>query len=485
MPDIKKIDRLPKGPPLLRKQQFPTVEINSNPVFTEPTNPSPSSHASVSLRELTPAQRLLYEDTLRNSHQVSAKITIYDQNEQVLFVLQDTSATAGGFSVTDGQVDVDNEQPTPRSLKLDILDPKRHLVFDPATPGTGVYLHRFIGVEYLVRVPDLSDAIEWVRVPIFMGPVSHFERSGEYVSIEALGKEVLLQPPNVWTASATARFKGLRDENVDPVQVIVDMAASFGETKVRVDLTVPPTWKNKYYTLSFYRGNPWAAMKRIARSLGARVYYDAEGYLVVAPPPSGTDPVWTFTTDEDSIVVSEPSLAYDADGLYNIVRITAGGITVAEGRLRPEHPLSPESLARNGVSRELLWTEDFEVMTQEIAVALVEERIRKIPLGIVEAQFTTLPVPHLDVDDIIGVSFDDVHETFVLTKFSIPLAVGGTMTFGYTKSVSQNVNPIIWSTLAPGEAAPTSPAPLPGPDPGIIIDPWPSNKPPKLGPPKI
>lgn len=448
------IGPVPKGPPLLVEQQFPDIQVTTNPPFLEPTNVATNSRASVALRELSPAQRALYDSALKNSHQVSAKITVYDQNEQPLFVLQDTQAASEGFSVTDGQVDVDNEKPIPRSLKLDVLDPKKRLVFNPSTPGTGVYLHRFIGVEYMVRVPGLSAAIEWVRVPIFMGPVSHFERSGQYVSLEALGKEILLQPPNSYPASLSQRVKSRVTEDVDPVDVITDLAHSFGETKLRVDVTPPPTWKNRYYMLGFYRGNAWAAINRIARSLGARVYYDGEGYLVVAKSPTGTDPVWTFADDDQSIVVSEPSLSYDIQGLYNIVRIMVGGTIVAEGRLRPEHPLSPESLARNGVPREIVWEEQFEVMTQEIAASLVEDRIRKIPLGIVEAEFTTLPVPHLDVDDIIGVSFDDVHETFVLQKFSIPLTVGGTMTFGFTKSVSQNVNPIVWSTKAPGEETP-------------------------------
>jgi hypothetical protein len=222
------------------------------------------------------AERRAFEDKLSEDHRIRVRVRILNRDEKPI-----ASLTAPSSRVLDGQVLIDTTQDVTRQLNgLTVLDPRGNLVLDrdgpadvPLSPAT------MVAVEYGVLVED------WLDVPVFWGPLTRFERSGAEVTIEALGKESLMLPPNVLGAAVTAR------KGVKVTEAILRVARAAGERRLNI-----PNLKARlpeHFSVTG-REPAWPRLQQLARSVDRQLFYDGAGRLRLRRLPS--DPV--FRVDE-------------------------------------------------------------------------------------------------------------------------------------------------------------------------------------------
>jgi hypothetical protein len=135
---------------------------------------------AIEFRELSTPQLKLYFATLRSSHKMQLRFYVLDGDEHIIGALHGNVVGGGVHYVSDAEID--------RTLALDIVTPG--LNFDWSPMGD-VYADKHMKVVYQVYVTTVG----WVDVPVFSGPVSHYERDGHSISLEAVGKESLMMDP--------------------------------------------------------------------------------------------------------------------------------------------------------------------------------------------------------------------------------------------------------------------------------------------------
>lgn len=369
------------------------------------------------LGALTAAQRTAYEDALVSSHRISLDVDVYDGNEDYLERLDAV--------VISGQVDADITGAITKTLALEVADPGTKFTFDPL--GT-LGADRFVQVWYKVWVDSLA---LFVRVPVFYGPVSHYSRNGSRVSIEAQGKEALLLPP---VAPYTPGIPASRDLSA----WLKSAAQAHGEERFGYGFATDSKRLPKDFTIQAVNElGLWPLMLKAAAACDRQLYYDGRGFLCVRPWPRNPAR-WVF---ED--VLDTPAVSFDLRDVRNTVKVYGAdnkGHSVLRGKweLQNSHPLSARSLARNGKDRILL--ETVKTDNAKLTPADAKTMAKRIGLqksqGVLDVSFSALPVPHLELGDVVRVSAPTVDTTFVLKKFSLPLTGDGAMSVGRTGSVS-------------------------------------------------
>ena len=352
---------------------------------------------------------------------VSSRVAVLDRNEKPIGTT---------VPITAGNVTVDAAGAVTRSAELTAIDPRRVLGFDAGSPGDGaLYADRMIQIDY--GVADASLVFHWT--PIFRGPVVRFDRSHPEVTIAAQGKESLGLAPNLplFKGQALNLPKGTR---VDVA--LRRIAAAMGER----NLAIPQIPKRIKERVSIGRTKePWATLRKIAADHGGyQAFYDGAGFLRVRQTPPR--PVWIF----DAEILTFPAVTYDLGGEFrNVVRVVgkpksgkAAAPPTYTAEPPPKDPLSPQSLARNGVPRfiaEYVEVEEAEgPEVRRIAETMLARRMRQS----VSVTFDALTVPGLEEADPCSVILpgEESPVSFTAATFSISLGVDQ-MTIGQTRTV--------------------------------------------------
>ena len=334
--------------------------------------------------------------------------------------------------VLDGQVMVDVTQDPTRILDMTFLDPTRSIQFEPDSPGDApLHRKRMIRVTYSVRVPDLE---RWVDCEVFTGPIWDFDRNGAVVSIVGHGKERQAMG-NKWkpvTYKKKERKTG----------VIKDLMAETGETALAVP-NMPATMPER---LTVTRMDTiWPRVKKIARSMDRQLFYDGRGVLIMRRVPSR--PVFTFAAGRD--LLTDVQINRDPEGVFNIFEVVGAKPKGSKKRVRVveklpgQHPLSTQSLARNGEPHFLAKREENRQIKTLAEARKRAERMRDdASKVIVEYAFDSIPFPHLDENDLVRVICDEGTLQVRMARFSIPLGWEGAppMTVGYVKRTMRRHN---------------------------------------------
>lgn len=370
---------------------------------------------------LTGGERTAFEQTLRETHELRARI----------YVLNLSGASLGEVTsrLLDGQVNFDTSAETTRQLTMSLDDPSHALSMDSSSPADGaLYADRMIRVEYGVYVPKLS---RWVNVPIFTGPITGMTRNGSQVDLSCLGKEhlaggqawrplTLKQGTNIGNAIKTI----LRERAGETSFAFPTVTAKLGKHGVSLGAL----------------SSPWAVATQLARSIGRQLYYDGAGVCRMRRPPNGV--LFTFNGD---VVLSDPAVTYDLGSIINAVLVK--GKKGAKGKksigasavAARNHPLSPYSLGRAGEPRYYVEVVDNDaIKTKKKAREIARNTLRGHLFEGVTCDFDALPQPHLEPLDVVRLDTEGTSVTFVLHKASIPLSHSGVMSVGTTKRVTPN-----------------------------------------------
>jgi hypothetical protein len=147
---------------------------------------------------------------------------------------------------------------------------------------------------------------------------------------------------------------------------------------------------------------------------------------------------------ETGMVLDQPIITYDLEQLRNVVEVRGHKGEGCEQTKHiayadRKHPLSPWSLARNGEPRYLVeLVENGQIKRKTSAREKAERILRRHLRAAVQVEFSCLPVPHLEENDVCTLIVDNGATTlrineFHVKSFSIPLTAEGVMTVGTLK----------------------------------------------------
>jgi hypothetical protein len=384
---------------------------------------------------LSKSDRKAFESALASSHRVRVRAAVHNHDEKRIGAL-DTPRPR----VLDGAVQVDATADVTRSLELTLADPKGKLVFDPASPGQGGLFARYmISIEYGVFVEDLSD---WIDVPVFWGPLTGYSHQGGIVSIEAQGKEALMLDPHLVVQGYKI------DENTRVDDAIRKVARRAGER--RFSLSNFPTRIKPHDLVVEPKEEPWRVIKggrEKGRSIldytgenPEQIFYNGRGRLTARRLQKET--AWRFDGD---LILTRPEITYDLLGFANYVVVQGGESKGSKRKARgvaqlpKKHPLSPYKLRRNGEpdsGKVPLFIDAPNLKTDEECEKRARQVLKQRSRIGVEAAFESLPVPHLEELDTVGVDTSGEGSVrFPLRQFTIPLVAGQSMSIGFNKRV--------------------------------------------------
>lgn len=380
-------------------------------------------------------------------------VSLFDQDEQPQGSLVPM--------VVDGAVQLDASRDVSRSLGCRLLDPKRRLDFDPASPTDfAMFADRFVGVERGVYVPELE---RWVDAPIMKGPITNFGRQGAMVTIEAQGKESLMLAPH----HATQGYKIRRRTRLD--DAVRSVGRRVGEahfdipelaTRIRRTHVVEPEsepWKvliggdtaEHYYVSKRQRkrqkkshhGSPPPPPGGLVGGSGnLEAFYSAAGVLTVRR--SNQNATATFGGEDGWPLISVPSFTFDETDFVNYVLVRGGRAHGAKKAARGvaflprDHPLSPWALARNDKPR--FYTQILDADNLKSDSKCRDRAKQALDRGMRQGtavSFDALARPDLEEGDWITTRYRGASITLPLVQATIPLS-GGTWTYGANKAVA-------------------------------------------------
>jgi hypothetical protein len=378
-----------------------------------------------------------FHRALANHHGIRIRVTVLTLEHEPLGHTTD--------EVLDGQVNIDADAEVTRSLTLTFLDRRRAMDFDSDSPSNGaLYANRMLRVAYEVRVDALGD---WVNVPVFTGPITKLDRTGDEVTVECQGKE-LLALSQAWEPMTVK--KGVN--KVDAIRRILRERA--GETR----FDFPDLAAKLPKAVSLGRDSqPWLVAQKIADSLNRQLFYDGRGVCRMRRFPGNT--TYTFTDGPRGDVMSPPQVVFSIDEVANTVWVKGGKPKAKKSKDEPQpqdddkkekergvrhaetaprsHPLSPWRLGRNGEPRYLLHVVENDAIRNEKEAREVAQRVLRRKLRqLVEVTFDSLPTPHLEPEDLLRINTDHVGQVVRLGQMSIPLRHDGTQSVGYLRHVS-------------------------------------------------
>ena len=360
---------------------------------------------------LSDAELRAYHRGLYSTHERRIHVAVYDLDGNLL-----THLTP---DVLDGQVIVDTtggpDTPT-RILDLRFLDPTRSVHFEPASPGDApLHRSRVVEVTDSRRMPELED---WVDCEVFTGIVWDFDREGAEISLVAHGMErqALGQ---AWTPVTYRKHR-------KKTEVLKDILGNAGETALG---GIPDLSARLPERVTITRMDSlWPRARRLASSMDRQLFYPGLGRPIMRKVPSR--PVFTFRDDRH--LLSPVKIDRNPDGIHNTFVSVGAKAKGAKKRPRavetlpPAHPLSPQSLARNGVPLRLVQREENRQVKNKAEAKARAERMREEGSRVlVTYSFDCIPVPHLDELDMVKVVTEDGTFRVRMEQWTLPLGCDG------------------------------------------------------------
>jgi len=410
----------------------------------------------VRYEDLTHAQRDLYYDTLFTSHVMQVVVYHYDRNEQFLGELDPDS-----YAIVSGQVDVDTTQPVPKQLLMDVQPRTASFVSDIANGP--FHPAKFIAVDYWVYVPQIAGGT-WVETRVFYGPTTmvQFDETNYVLHVEAQSKESLYLPPNI--ANNTQNLGG-KSKDTKPTlhNLILHLATDMGETRFRLSRAAGKVTFNRTRYDAFARANgAWPYMVNEARRRGFKLWFDRRGNLTLRKMVH--QPVVSFTTsnvvDKQGNVAQPPNVASVPQVQFSVTTDGTGGLYYnavqvygklkAKGKVKllgaayepPAALFDSESMARHGHKRLMLLTITTDnVMKRAAAIAQARSSLKDAQLSAQQSSFDCLPVPHLDINDVVALRGDLTApdgggtKSFIPQQWTLPLVPSELMSIGYNRPV--------------------------------------------------
>lgn len=347
--------------------------------------------------------------------------------------------------IADGTVTVDRSSAIRRTASITVADPSFVPQFanSPLAPY-GAELYIFVGVHYQDGSEELApvgvfriDSVDWEEGSGNLPVLSCSDRSADITDAK------LIVPRDAGGHGCIDMIYRLVTE-VSNVQVAVDLSL--------VDFVMPGG--------TVYDSDRWGAITSLATALGAEVFFDVFGNVVVQAVPTipagiaSTDAAWVISSGEGGALVNARR-GVTRDNVRNCI-VVFGGATSNSGGVAPvgyavdsdprsptyfgpatSVPNGPFVVTNFGQSVERITMSELYTPQQCAAAA---KGILANYLGFAKSlDFESLRNPALEAGDILYVAYPNGQSEFhILDQFEIPLGdgdfTGSTRTLTYQQS---------------------------------------------------
>lgn len=179
-------------------------------------------------------------------------------------------------------------------------------------------------------------------------------------------------------------------------------------------------------------GDPWDAASDLARNIGAELFFDADGVLVLRPEPDPkNDPVvWEYVEGAGTTMLRAQRKATDA-GIYNHV-VVSGEPTDAPpvfAEAMDDDPSSPTYVSGEFGDVPYFITSTF-IASQAQAQDAAAARLRRVLGSSEQMEVTALVNPAHEAGDVVRVrrGAAGLDALYVLDAFDVPLSAAGVQT---------------------------------------------------------
>jgi|SRR5690625_888007 len=378
---------------------------------------------------LNPHQRLIFRRSLRDHHMVRPRAQVLNlHHKRVADVTH---------MLVDGSVTFRADAETSRSASIQLANPNgRRIGFGTGDPMDGaLHMNNMIRIYLSYWAPSFTDAMGWVDVPIFTGPVVAVTHDDSTMNVEALGKEHFALRA-VWDGVTFGQV----NYTVDLIRWVMRRA---GED--RFDIPHPrdlPRLTTEPVTL-WPQSQPWKHAQKLARSLDRQLYYDGRGVCRLRKEPR--NPVWTFRDGARGTITQNPVVSFDVDDVKNLVWVKGRkqkGKERVDGwaQLPVSNPFSPQHLGRakdnskqayNNGGTLLEVIENDHIKTNRLCHEHAVDVLNKRMVQTTNVEFSSVTIPHLEPGDKVAIESEDtgVQMEFRMRDYVIPLS-GGEMSVG-------------------------------------------------------
>lgn len=361
-------------------------------------------------------------DILLSNHQLNVRLEMLDLDHNELGKINN--------ALVSGQVNFDLKgSNATRMLTADLLDAKGDLHLDKFNPSEGtMYMDRMIRCWYCVA---RIGGPKWYEIPLFTGPVTKVDRDEIMVSIEATGKEILandaLLHGHTWKKGHV---------RTDLIKRVMQLA---GEAFFRIANLGSKTGNPTSVSKGQHDTTPIEVAKNQAQAMGAHAFYNGLGEFVVRRGSTKHKLIL-----DGRAIVESPQVGYDMTDFYNTVEVTGAKPKHAKKHVhwtavaKKSHPLSPQSLKRNGVPRyRVLRVQDDTLKTNRQCKSTAQKLLRQGLIEKVDVSLAMAIIPLLEEYDTVMLHAEQFHGKAAFKTGTIPLVVGdgNNMSFGYTRNV--------------------------------------------------
>lgn len=347
-------------------------------------------------------------------------------------VMQDTTVVVANLPFTGGSVTVDAGSEVRYTCSVTVGDIQYLPRFaeDPLAPyGNRLRIKR--GVRYT------NGQVETVPVGLYVIDQPSGDMDIGPLTVTGKGLESVLQANKLDAPYSTAGATTHVDAITDLVSAVMPTVTIIS-TGVTAD-QVPAT---KTWDLDADR---WAACRELAAAIGAEVFFDAEGTLVVRdlpPDPVSATPVWEVAGGDGGVKVAG-EFSMSLSGIYNGVRCMSDGNAAdntapVSAQVVDADPTSPTRWG-GPIGKRLKVVKSPLYKDVPQCTAAATKLLPKV-LGPNRAiNLKTFPNPALETGDCIRVVYGDGYaELHTVQSFTMPLTSTGDFTVA-TRSGAEEV----------------------------------------------
>lgn len=357
------------------------------------------------------SQRFIAE--VKRSHRVISYVDVISPTNQTL-----------RLPFTSGDVRVDRTAETRRSFTGTCLDLTGEITPDESTDlltPFGTVLRPYRGVQYA----DTGE-VEVLPLGVFRLSKANVKDSGGGVSI---GLEA-------YDLSRTVARDGFTDVYVIPagtniVQAIQDLLAlTFDDLQYD---TITTTLTTTQPIVCDTQVNPWAKAGELARSIGCDLYFDVDGWVVIAPPvdinalPS---PDFTYVEGQGTTLLDLDKTFSDDPGYNGIVLIgeSPGDELPAVRAVAWDEDPTSATYHLGPYGEVPKYVTDQNIKTQEDANATADQLVKGLLGFSYSLSVTSWCNPALEAGNVVQVvrAKSKVDGLFAVDAFNVPLAASGT-----------------------------------------------------------
>lgn len=328
--------------------------------------------------------------------------------------------------VFDGGLTVDADaQLTTRAVELKVLDPWRQIRLDPMDQSANtLFTGDLLNVWYNISDPF---GVERYSIPVFSGAVDTADRdanSGAVITVKGLGNDsIRINNGTIFYYPRGTLRSAIIADLVDMGIGISDFRGIDANTAIANDILIrKDPWS----------GTPAKVLQDLVQALGYNLRFTPEGeaefYNIV-----NNNNMYTF---DRSVLSDEPVVKYDIDNTVNAVQVTGyipgpfSAQAVGYAFAPWWHPLSAQNLGRGGAPR-YLWSAVNDPQADAVRCQGLAQQLLDVGLARgVDIQFTGLPNPLLQENDLCRISTQDANTSFLMKKWTLPFLAGADASFG-------------------------------------------------------